>query len=101
MRLILLAPNLLPVLFATLAPPACAQGMDPNMPGMNMGNASPGDPAEGSGTARLPGNEGAMHGAHLMAGEWMVMAHASASGQYTQDTGPRGDSKLQAVSIQI
>ena len=99
MRLILLAPNLLPVLFATLAPPALAQGMDPNMPGMDMGNSRPGDPAEGSGTARLPANEGAMRGAHLMAGDWMVMAHASVSGQFTQDTGPRGDDKLYVTSM--
>ncbi|MEN9718042.1 MAG: hypothetical protein RIQ99_920 [Pseudomonadota bacterium] len=55
--------------------------------------------AEGSGTARLPGAEGGMHGVHLMAGDWMVMAHGSLSTQYTKATGPRGDDKLYATSM--
>ncbi|MFM2302172.1 MAG: hypothetical protein RLZZ84_1908 [Pseudomonadota bacterium] len=55
--------------------------------------------AEGSGTSRLPGGEGAMHGLHLMAGDWMVMAHGTVSAQYTKATGPRGDDKLYATSM--
>jgi len=55
--------------------------------------------AEGSGTARLPGNEGAMHGLHIMAGDWMVMAHGAVSTQYTNHDGPRGDDKIYATSM--
>lgn len=36
-------------------------------------------PASGSGTSRLPGNDGAMHGLHIMSGEWMLMAHGTVS----------------------
>ncbi len=53
----------------------------------------------GSGTARLPGNEGAMHGLHLSAGDWMVMAHGSVSLNYTDHSGPRGDDKLYSTSM--
>jgi hypothetical protein len=63
------------------------------MPGMDMpGMAMPGGdlPGEGSGTSRLPGAEGAMHGLHLMAGKWMVMLHGYAWGNYTDQSGPRG-----------
>jgi hypothetical protein len=55
--------------------------------------------AEGSGTARLPGNEGAMHGIHISAGDWMVMAHGAVSTQYTNHDGPRGDDKIYATSM--
>jgi hypothetical protein len=49
-------------------------------------------PAEGSGTSHLPGNEGAMHGLHLMpGGGWMVMLHGYANTIYTNQGGPRGD----------
>jgi hypothetical protein len=81
--------------------------MDPNMPGMDHSDPKPdafgcaGDceyvglsssPAEGSGTSRLPGNEGGMHGLHLMPGDdWMVMLHGYAWGVYTDQSGPRGD----------
>uniref|UniRef100_UPI0035CABC78 hypothetical protein n=1 Tax=uncultured Sphingomonas sp. TaxID=158754 RepID=UPI0035CABC78 len=60
------------------------------MPGMTMG---PADAAygEGSGTARHPGNDGAMQGLHLMAGDWMLMLHGYAWGVYTDQGGPRGD----------
>ncbi|MES2445382.1 MAG: hypothetical protein V4574_21355 [Pseudomonadota bacterium] len=76
------------------------------MPGMDMqdptgvadGIADPAYPIDlnavvrhGSGTARLPSSEGAMHGVHLMAGKWMVMAHGYAWGVYTDQGGPRGD----------
>ncbi|MFM5955407.1 MAG: hypothetical protein ACKOPE_14045 [Novosphingobium sp.] len=56
-------------------------------------------PAEGSGTARLPGMEGGMHGLHLGTGDWMVMVHGYASAQYTKATGPRGDDKVYSTSM--
>jgi hypothetical protein len=57
-------------------------------------------PAEGSGTSRLPGNEGGMHGLHLNAGDdWMVMAHGYAWGVYTNQSGPRGDDKAYVQSM--
>lgn len=56
--------------------------------------------ADGSGTSRLPGNEGAMHGLHLMPGDdWMVMVHGTVSAQYTKATGPRGDDKFYVTSM--
>lgn len=61
--------------------------------------AQPKQPAEGSGTARLPANEGGMHGLHLATGDWMVMAHGYVSGQYTDHGGPRGDDKAYATSM--
>ncbi|MEY4502141.1 MAG: hypothetical protein RIS52_2031 [Pseudomonadota bacterium] len=104
------------LLLAATAMPAHAQEMDPNMPGMDHGAMEPvpeGDKgdffptepirasnAQGSGTSRLPGNEGAMHGLHLMpGGDWMVMIHGSAAAQYSKATGPRGDDKLYATSM--
>ncbi len=66
----------------------------------HAGNSPPADfPAEGSGTARLPANEGAMPGLHLTSGDWMLMAHGTASLQYTDVSGPRGDDKLYATSM--
>ena len=59
------------------------------MPGMTM---SDGPYAEGSGTSRLPADEGGMHGVHLAAGEWTVMLHGYAWGVVTDQGGPRGDS---------
>ncbi len=48
--------------------------------------------AEGSGTSRLPGNEGSGHDGLMLAdGNWMVMAHGYAWGVYTDQSGPRGD----------
>jgi hypothetical protein len=54
---------------------------------------------DGSGTTRLPGNEGPMRGHHIMAGEWMLMVHGAVSAEYTKVTGPRGDDKLYATSM--
>lgn len=54
--------------------------------------------SEGSGTSRLPGTE-TMHGRHIMAGDWMVMLHGTASLQYTDVSGPRGDSKTYVTSM--
>lgn len=82
-----------------------------SMPGMDMGDmpdmdhsSSPKDasmrlPGEGSGTSRVPALDGAMQGLHLMAGDWMVMAHGTVSLQYTDFSGPRGDSKTYATSM--
>ena len=57
-------------------------------------------PSDGSGTSRLPGNEGAMHGLHLnVAEDWMVMAHGYASGVYTNQSGPRSDDKTYVQSM--
>ncbi|WP_246155992.1 hypothetical protein [Sphingorhabdus profundilacus] len=56
--------------------------------------------AEGSGTSRLPGNEGGMHGLHLeIAHDWMVMTHGYVWGVYTDQSGPRGDDKTYVQSM--
>ena len=52
----------------------------------------------GSGTSRLPGTE-TMHGKHIMAGDWMLMLHGNASLQYTDVSGPRGNSKTYVTSM--
>jgi hypothetical protein len=54
---------------------------------------------EGSGTSRVPGNEGSMHGQHFTAGNWMLMTHARVAAQYTDISGPRGDDKLYSTSM--
>jgi hypothetical protein len=57
-------------------------------------------PAQGSGTSRLLGNEGGMHGLHINAGgDWMVMLHGFANGVYTNQSGPRGDNKTYVQSM--
>ncbi len=102
-----------------------AMQMDPNMPGMEHENSdelgkhikswdghcetqtvtgaysdricysSP-----GSGTSRLPGREGAMHGLHIMPGDdWMLMAHGWVQANYTDHSGPRGDDKAYVTSM--
>lgn len=53
----------------------------------------------GSGTARLPGTEGAMNGLHVMSSDWMFMAHGHVSAQYTEHSGPRGDDKGYVTSM--
>ena len=92
-----------------LSSPAFAQEMDHKhmdhsaMQGMEMEDMEDRGtgalPAEGSGTARLPAMEGPMHGLHIPAGDWMVMAHGAVSTQYTDHSGPRGDDKLYATSM--
>ncbi|WP_267394004.1 MULTISPECIES: hypothetical protein [unclassified Sphingomonas] len=47
---------------------------------------------QGSGTARLPADEGAMRGKMIYAGNWMLMAHGYAWGVATDQGGPRGAS---------
>ena len=72
------------------------------MPGMQMPGASaPGAdlPGEGSGTSRLPGAEGAMHGLHVMTGKWMLMIHGYAWGAYTDQSGPRGRDETFVTSM--
>ena len=68
--------------------------------------------ADGSGTSRLPGWEGTTGGGcsgpasphrpgglHVMAGDWMLMAHGTISAQYTDHSGPRGDDKAYVTSM--
>ena len=101
-----------PVLLLALlvAAPAYAQttpdpmaGMDHSkmdhgdMPDMDMGEGDA--PASGSGTSRLPGSEGMMHGIHLMPGDWMVMLHGYAWGTYSDQGGPRGDRQAFVTSM--
>jgi len=63
-----------------------------------MVGASPG-PTAGYGTARLPGDEAAMDGMHLMAGDWMLMVHGWVQGNYTDHSGPRGDDFVYSTSM--
>lgn len=57
-------------------------------------------PAEGSGTSRLPANEGGHSGLHIDVGEdWMVMAHGYAWGVYSDQSGPRGGDKAYVQSM--
>ncbi|OYY89365.1 MAG: hypothetical protein B7Y45_12550 [Sphingomonas sp. 28-66-16] len=67
------------------------------MPGMAM-NHDGGAYSAGSGTSRLPGNEG-MHGLHFMAGQWALMAHGFATAAYTDQGGPRGADKAFVTSM--
>jgi hypothetical protein len=55
--------------------------------------------ANGSGTSRVPAPDGGMHGAHLMLGDWMLMAHGNLWGVYTDQRGPRGDDMAFVESI--
>jgi hypothetical protein len=55
--------------------------------------------SEGSGTSRVPGAEGEMHGLHLAAGSWMLMAHGQVAAHYTDVSGPRGDAMLYSTSM--
>ncbi|MDE8653340.1 hypothetical protein [Novosphingobium album (ex Liu et al. 2023)] len=85
------------------APPMDHSGMDHGaMADMAMpsrqGPENP-VPAAGSGTSRLPANEGPMRGLHVMAGNWMLMAHGYVSGQYTDHSGPRGDDNAYITSM--
>ena len=83
----------------------------PNMPGMKMPAsddeegfqgqvvASLAPFSEGSGTARLPNERASMHGLHIPAGDWTLMAHGYVSGTYTDHKGPRGDDKFYSTSM--
>ena len=48
-------------------------------------------------SSRLPGNA-PMHGLHVMAGDWMLMAHGYAWGVYSDQGGPRGDSQFGSIN---
>ncbi len=101
------------LLLASTALPAFAQEMDPNMPGMDHGamahDSAEGEviiadlllpvPAQGSGTSRLPGNEGGHHGLHIMSGNWMIMPHGFFTTVTTDQSGLRGDSKAYVQSM--
>jgi hypothetical protein len=67
------------------------------MEGMDMGEMDPSgallQPANGSGTSRLPGNENSHHGLHIKSGEWMFMLHGYAWGVHSDQGGPRGSTK--------
>ncbi len=68
------------------------------MAGMTMGRG--GDAyADGSGTSRLPAAEGAMHGLHIMSGNWAFMVHGYAWAAFTDQGGPRGDSEAFVTSM--
>ena len=62
---------------------------------MGGGDAS----ASGSGTSRLPANEGMMHGIHLTSGDWTLMLHGYAWGTYSDQGGPRGDRQAYVTSM--
>lgn len=57
--------------------------------------------APGSGTSLLPKRERASHsGLHFDAGnDWMLMLHGYVTGVYTDQSGPRGDSKAYVQSM--
>jgi hypothetical protein len=70
--------------------------MADTMQGMDAMAAAPAHRGaiQGSGTSRLPGNESAMTGVHIMPGDdWMLMVHGVANAVYTHQSGPRGDTK--------
>jgi hypothetical protein len=106
----------------TPTPAPAAPAMDPDMPmpapapapqapqdrhDHHPGMIMPGDApamdmpaiAYGSGTSRLPANEGAMHGVHIPAGDWMVMLHGYVWGAYTDQGGKRGDDEAFVQSM--
>jgi hypothetical protein len=56
-------------------------------------------PGAGSGTSRTPAIGGAMHGLHVMTGDWMLMLHGYAWGSYTDQSGPRGHSEAFVTSM--
>ncbi len=100
----------LTLLLVIAATPVAAQEMDHGQ--MDHGKVDHGNDedgsapfvpslAEGSGTSRLPGSEGGQHsGLHVDLGdEWMGMAHGYVWGVYTDQSGPRGDSKAYVQSM--
>jgi hypothetical protein len=93
---------------ATPAPPPPVAPMDHSK--MDHGQMDHGDmagmdmkgddaAASGSGTSRLPGGEGMMHGLHLTPGDWKVMLHGYAWGTYSDQGGPRGDKQAFVTSM--
>ena len=81
---------------ASATPAEAMAGMA--MPGMTMGMG--GDAYQsGSGTSRVPADEGAMRGRMIDAGGWMLMAHGYAWGTLTHQGGPRGDEQAFVTSM--
>ena len=72
-------------------PPSVAADASTATPMTMPMTMQPGDTLStaGSGTSRLPAND-AMHGVHIMAGDWMLMVHGYAWGSATDQGGPRG-----------
>lgn len=81
----------------TVPPPVDHSKMDHAAMGHQMGDAE--EPAQGSGTARLPQNDAMAHGAMFNAGGWNLMTHGYAWGVYTDQSGPRGDDKAYIQSM--
>jgi hypothetical protein len=78
------------------APPPSPQSTQPApVPGEHpmamsgVGMMGDGRSSGGSGTSRLPAAD-TMPGLHIMAGDWMLMAHGYAWGSWTDQGGPRG-----------
>lgn len=111
-----LIPALASLLAASASPAAWAQDQDHGHDHqMHHENAPPGGAAivsadrrteeepshsQGSGTSRLPGKEGAMHGLHIMPGDgWMLMAHGWVRASYSDYSGPRGDDMAYVTSM--
>lgn len=82
------------------AAPASETPHQDDMAGMHMGHGMSMTGALGaypmtrdaSGTSWQP-DAGVHGGVHLMKGPWMVMVHATLNGVYSDQSGPRGDSK--------
>lgn len=100
--------NVAAMAVAMMAVPAAAQEMDHGQ--MNHGQMEMPDDdvmtadrrsgwSSGSGTSRLPGSEGGMHGLHAMSGDWMLMAHGYVWGVHTDQGGARGDDKSYVQSM--
>lgn len=70
-------------------------GMDHTMPAACPTMRS----TSSSGTALLPAAGGGMTGAHLMTGEWMLMAHGYVWGAYTDQSAARGDDLAMVQSM--
>ncbi|MDB5709905.1 MAG: hypothetical protein JWL96_1975, partial [Sphingomonas bacterium] len=77
---------------------SCQEFPDPGPDGIIAGGYRC-QPSDGSGTSRQPASGGAMHGLHLMTGDWMVMLHGYAWGAYTDQSGPRGDREAFVMSM--
>lgn len=101
----LITPSLVVMLFCAAAPPAMAQehdhaAMEHDSNPVAGTQVSSELPSEGSGTSRLPGNEGGHKGLHIMPGDdWMLMLHGYAWGVYTDQSGPRGGDKAYVQSM--
>lgn len=70
-----------------------------DMPGMAMMPMGGSGFATGSGTSRVPENDGAMHGLHLKAGHWGLMLHGFVTGAFTDQGGPRGRAQAFSTSM--